>query len=102
MNKPLKNLKNLIKKMCFFLVLANPHGGGGGSVDHEDNHLLNGTHVDRYEGCGANFYVTQVDQHNGNLARPPDSEIYTISSIYLACIFVAVAMIALFVDPLSR
>jgi len=39
---------------------------------------------------------------NDNLERPPDREIYEISSIYLACIFMAVAFIALCVDPLSR
>lgn len=39
---------------------------------------------------------------NQNLHRPPDSEIYEISAIYLACVVVAVLMVALLVDPLSR
>lgn len=39
---------------------------------------------------------------NQNLHRPPDSEIYEISAIYLACVAVAVIMVALLVDPLSR
>lgn len=57
--------------------------------------------VGDYEDCGANFFVLNMNS-NDNLQRPDDSEIYTISGIYLACIFVAVAMIALLVDPLSR
>lgn len=39
---------------------------------------------------------------NQNLHRPPDNEIYEISAIYLACVVVAVLMVALLVDPLSR
>lgn len=39
---------------------------------------------------------------NQNLHRPPDEEIYEISAIYLACVVVAVLMVALLVDPLSR
>jgi len=36
------------------------------------------------------------------LERPPDAEIYEISSIYLCCVIVAVGIIALMVDPLAR
>lgn len=39
---------------------------------------------------------------NANLERPPDSEIFEISAIYLSCIVAAVIIIALFMDPLSR
>ncbi|GLV33909.1 uncharacterized protein CBL_11207 [Carabus blaptoides fortunei] len=77
------------------LVLSNgPHGGAG-----DGDHGLNVTHT--YESCGANFKVTNTNS-NDNLARPDDAEIFTISAIYLACIVVAVIMIALLVDPLSR
>ncbi|XP_059617664.1 UNC93-like protein [Phlebotomus argentipes] len=49
--------------------------------------------------CGANFCTAHV---NENLERPPDADIYKISGIYLACIIIAVAIIAIFLDPLSR
>lgn len=53
--------------------------------------------------CGANFCMIGGGHHdNQNLHRPPDSEIYEISAIYLACVVVAVLMVALLVDPLSR
>jgi hypothetical protein len=39
---------------------------------------------------------------NENLERPPDAEIYELSSIYLCCVLVATGVVALFVDPLSR
>lgn len=51
--------------------------------------------------CGANFCVVASGSNN-NLQRPPDSEIYEISSIYLACIIAAVVIIAVFLDPLKR
>lgn len=73
------------------LVLSNPHGAGGSDMNMTQS----------YDSCGANFIVISTNT-NDNLARPADSEIFTISGIYLACIFVAVIMIALFVDPLSR
>lgn len=76
-----------------FSVLSNPHGGGGGHSDNE-------THTD-YDICGANFCVVNSN-NNQNLQRPADSEIFEISGIYLACIFAAVAIIAIFVDPLTR
>lgn len=40
--------------------------------------------------------------NNGNLERPADNEIFEISTIYLGCILIAVIMIAVLVDPLSR
>lgn len=51
--------------------------------------------------CGANFCFI-AGHSNDNLDRPPDSEIYEISAIYLACVGLAVAMMAFLVDPLSR
>ncbi|KAI4492047.1 hypothetical protein M0802_010172 [Mischocyttarus mexicanus] len=51
--------------------------------------------------CGAEFCVLGNGAHE-NLERPPESEIYEISSIYLTCVVVAVIIVALFVDPLSR
>ncbi|XP_046829006.1 UNC93-like protein [Vespa crabro] len=51
--------------------------------------------------CGAEFCVLGNGAHE-NLERPPESEIYEISSIYLTCVIVAVIIVALFVDPLSR
>ncbi|KAK6626994.1 hypothetical protein RUM44_009471 [Polyplax serrata] len=51
--------------------------------------------------CGANFCVSAANA-NENLERPPDWEIYEISGIYLACILIAVLIVAFFVDPLSR
>lgn len=74
------------------LVLSNPHG---------DDAAGNGTAPPSYDQCGANFCVMNLN-NNDNLARPADSEIYEISSIYLACIFAAVVLIAFCVDPLSR
>lgn len=51
--------------------------------------------------CGSNFCVVSGSR-SGNLERPPDSEIYEISIIYLACIVIAVSIIAFLLDPLSR
>lgn len=85
----------LLLKWCFFsLVLSNPHGSHAGSSS-------NTTTEDAYHQCGANFCVMNVN-NNDNLQRPADNEIFEISTIYLACIFFAVIMIALLVDPLSR
>jgi hypothetical protein len=53
------------------------------------------------EKCGSNFCMV-TSTGNENLERPPDSEIYEISSIYLCCVLVATGVVALFVDPLSR
>lgn len=71
---------------------SGAHGSGGGHSNYSDAAL---------ELCGANFCVVQ-ETDNANLERPPDEEIYLISSIYLACIASAVVIIALFMDPLSR
>ncbi|XP_015833676.1 UNC93-like protein isoform X1 [Tribolium castaneum] len=75
------------------LVLSNPHGGGGASTNSAGNIS--------YTRCGSEF-CTAVGNENDNLARPDDKEIYEISAIYLACIFSAVLLIAVSVDPLSR
>ncbi|XP_017774068.1 PREDICTED: UNC93-like protein isoform X2 [Nicrophorus vespilloides] len=74
------------------LVLSNPHGGDGSGPNDT---------LPTYDSCGANFCVMNMHS-NENLARPDDKEIYEISTIYLACILVAVIIIAVFVDPLSR
>lgn len=74
------------------LVLSSGAHGGGSSGNHT---------ISTFETCGANFCVI-ASADNANLERPPDKEIYTISTIYLACILGAVIIIALLLDPLSR
>ncbi|CAH0402125.1 unnamed protein product [Chilo suppressalis] len=72
---------------------------------HSSNHTLNNTVVSSaLLKCGANFCMMggQDQDKNHNLNRPPNDEIYKISAIYLACVVVAVLMVALLVDPLSR
>ncbi|KAG5325046.1 UN93L protein, partial [Pseudoatta argentina] len=56
---------------------------------------------EKIKSCGADFCVLGNGGHE-NLERPPESEIYEISAIYLTCVIVAVIIVALFVDPLSR
>jgi hypothetical protein len=80
---------NLISSL---VLSSNVHGGGGGHTNYSEGAL---------DLCGANFCVVETTD-NANLERPPDSEIYMISTIYLACIVAAVTIIALFMDPLSR
>lgn len=83
---------NLISSL---VLSSGGHGGGGGgnaSAHSSDSHLAL---------CGANFCVLNT-LGNDNLERPPDSEIYEISTIYLCCVVAAVAFVAFFVDPLSR
>ncbi|GAB0096832.1 UNC93-like protein [Sergentomyia squamirostris] len=72
------------------LVLSSSlHGGGG-----KENVTID------LDICGANFCTaTHV---NENLERPPNADIYKITAIYLACIIIAVLIIAIFLDPLSR
>lgn len=75
------------------MLSSGAHGSGGsGSANYSDAAL---------QLCGANFCVVETTD-NANLERPPDSEIYEISAIYLSCIVAAVIIIALFMDPLSR
>lgn len=75
------------------LVLSS--GAHGGSHTPE-----NGTSLEEsLERCGAHFCVIESE---GSSERPPDWEIYEISSIYLSCIVAAVIIIALFLDPLRR
>ncbi|EZA55518.1 UNC93-like protein [Ooceraea biroi] len=77
------------------LVLSDGgHGGGGGN----SNSTI--TNWDKINLCGADFCVLGNGGHE-NLERPPESEIYEISAIYLTCVIVAVIIVALFVDPLS-
>ncbi|PBC28930.1 UNC93-like protein [Apis cerana] len=59
------------------------------------------TNSNKIKHCGANFCVLGNGGHE-TLERPPESEIYEISAIYLSCVIVAVIIVALFVDPLSR
>lgn len=73
-------------------------GAHGGSSVHDENDTFMDSALDK---CGANFCVVETDD-NANLQRPPDSEIFEISAIYLSCIVAAVIIIALFMDPLSR
>lgn len=80
---------NLISSL---VLSSGAHGGGGGNGSHSEAAL---------SLCGANFCVV-ASSDNANLERPPDGEIYEISTIYLACILAAVLIIALFLDPLSR
>ncbi|KAL1516984.1 hypothetical protein ABEB36_000808 [Hypothenemus hampei] len=70
------------------LVLSNPHGTS--SEDENDN----------YENCGASFCA--AISNNDEETSVAMVEIYTIFSIYLACILVAVLLIVVMVDPLSR
>lgn len=82
---------NLISSLVFS---SGVHSGGNASTDNNSKTLLS---------CGANFCMIGGGHHdNQNLHRPPDSEIYEISAIYFACVIVAVLMVALLVDPLSR
>uniref|UniRef100_A0A8D8RPS6 UNC93-like protein n=1 Tax=Cacopsylla melanoneura TaxID=428564 RepID=A0A8D8RPS6_9HEMI len=79
------------------LVLSSGGHGGG----HHVNSSLQNIEETRLKSCGSNFCVIG-GKGLDNLERPPDSEIYHISAIYLACIIVATIMIAIMVDPLSR
>lgn len=74
------------------LVLSSGEGGGGNFTIPSDDAL-------RF--CGAEFCV-MGNHNNDNLERPPDSEIFIISTIYLTCVVLATIMVALLVDPLSR
>ncbi|KAJ1523258.1 hypothetical protein ONE63_001137 [Megalurothrips usitatus] len=81
------------------LVLSSGgHGGGGTS---SANSSLHAASEEKLSHCGANFCVLS-NHANDNLERPPDSEIYEISTIYLCCVVAAVAFVAFMVDPLSR
>ncbi|XP_069973711.1 UNC93-like protein isoform X2 [Penaeus vannamei] len=53
--------------------------------------------------CGVNFCPhTHAENNNTNLAKPPESQIYTMASIYLACALLSSVIIAVFVDPLTK
>ncbi|KAL3276266.1 hypothetical protein HHI36_020980 [Cryptolaemus montrouzieri] len=80
---------NLISSL---VLSSSPHGGGSSSSNSSSS---------TYASCGSNFCVMN-NNNNDNLARPADTEIYEIMTIYLACILGAVILIALVVDPLSR
>lgn len=79
--------------MSFTSVLSNGEFGSSGA-----NHTVN---EDKIRLCGANFCVVGAGVSEV-LERPPDSEIFEISMIYLACVILAVIIVAIFVDPLSR
>lgn len=80
---------------AFPVLSSGAHGGA-----HHVNSTTQSVEETRLRSCGSNFCV--IGGNAGNLERPPDSEIYHISAIYLSCIVVATIMIALMVDPLSR
>ncbi|CAK9799471.1 UNC93-like protein [Anthophora quadrimaculata] len=75
------------------LVLSGGEFGSGGEN--------NTTNWNKIKLCGADFCVLGNGGHE-TLERPPESEIYEISAIYLTCVIIAVIIVALFVDPLSR
>lgn len=75
------------------LVLSGGEFGSGGGNST--------TNWDKIKLCGADFCVLGNGGHE-TLDRPPESEIYEISAIYLTCVVIAVIIVALFVDPLSR
>ncbi|XP_048525167.1 UNC93-like protein isoform X2 [Dendroctonus ponderosae] len=68
------------------LVLSNPHGTDAGTTD--------------YDLCGANFCASI--SNSDETSAVASSELFEIMSIYLACIIVAVILIVILVDPLSR
>ncbi|VVC39706.1 Ion channel regulatory protein, UNC-93,Major facilitator superfamily domain [Cinara cedri] len=82
---------NLISSL---VLSSGGHGGSGG-----DNSTM--LSEEELRLCGSNFCV--MGNHAiDNLERPPDSEIFEISTIYLTCIVLATIIIAVFLDPLSR
>ncbi|XP_071443973.1 UNC93-like protein [Hetaerina americana] len=85
---------NLISSV---VLSSGGHGGGGDLRSVTTNQTPDTLHL-----CGANFCVSAATESNDNLERPPDSEIFEISAIYLTCVVIAVAIIAIFLDPLSR
>ncbi|XP_063602289.1 UNC93-like protein [Penaeus indicus] len=53
--------------------------------------------------CGVNFCPgTHAENNNTNLEKPPEAQIYTMASIYLACALLSSVIIAVFVDPLTK
>lgn len=82
----------ILSSFCFLSAVFGSGAHGGGGSDNTTEKSL--------ELCGANFCV--VGGGHANLERPPDNQIYLISSIYLACIIAAVIFIIILVDPLSR
>lgn len=81
---------NLISSL---VLSSGAHGSGSGGNQSWTEATLS--------SCGANFCVV-ASAENANLERPPNDEIYLISTIYLGCIVGAVIIIALLLDPLSR
>lgn len=64
---------NLISSL---VLSSGAHGSGGGHSGNSSDASA------ALELCGANFCVVQTTD-NANLERPPDSEIFEISAIYL-------------------
>ncbi|XP_026470264.1 UNC93-like protein [Ctenocephalides felis] len=81
---------NLISSL---VLSSGPHGSGGSDNETvvSEEHLMH---------CGAHFCMSGGGGEN--MERPPDSEIFEISAIYLSCIIAAVIMIATCVDSLKR
>uniref|UniRef100_A0A182SBW0 UNC93-like protein n=1 Tax=Anopheles maculatus TaxID=74869 RepID=A0A182SBW0_9DIPT len=63
------------------LVLSSGAHGAAATVDGSDNGT-SGHSGPNLDSCGANFCVVETSD-NANLQRPPDSEIFEISAIYL-------------------
>nr|CAD7406961.1 unnamed protein product [Timema cristinae] len=53
--------------------------------------------------CGAQFCPgSDLVECNPNMARPPDSQIIELNSIYLGCVFTALIILAVWVNPIPR
>ena len=80
----------------FFAVLSEGEHSSGSDSN------VTAVIYEKLKKCGANFCATSKNSDEHPLIRPQDSEIYEISAIYLSCVLMAVLIVALFVDPLSR
>lgn len=88
------NVMNFFIFFGYTVLSSGAHGGGNG----DNSSMLS---EEELRLCGSNFCV--MGNHAiDNLERPPDSEIFEISTIYLTCIVLATIIIAVFLDPLSR
>ncbi|XP_053610147.1 UNC93-like protein [Plodia interpunctella] len=58
--------------------------------------------VDLGETCGVNFCSGSASHENTNLAPPSPLKIQVISGVYLACMAIAVVLVAVGVDSLRR
>lgn len=58
--------------------------------------------VDLSDVCGANYYAPTASADVTNAEPPPDSQIFTVAGIYLGCMALAVLVVIVGVDSLSR